>query len=40
MAYGDQRAAVAQDLLAAVDDPDDTVRNNALRALALLAMWA
>jgi HEAT repeat protein len=40
LAYGTDRAAIARDLLAAVDDPDGDVRNNAVRALAVLAEWA
>jgi len=39
-AYGADRRAIAAALLHAVDDPDDGVRNNAVRALALLAGWA
>jgi hypothetical protein len=40
LAYGTDRAAIARHLLAAVDDPDGDVRNNAVRALAMLAEWA
>ncbi|HEX8211519.1 MAG TPA: hypothetical protein VF584_15210 [Longimicrobium sp.] len=40
IAYGADRKAIAAALLHAVDDPDDGVRNNAVRALALLAGWA
>jgi hypothetical protein len=40
LAYGTERSAIARDLLAAVDDPDADVRNNAVRALAVLAEWA
>jgi hypothetical protein len=40
LAYGTDRAAIARHLLAAVDDPDGDVRNNAVRALAVLAEWA
>ncbi len=40
IAYGADRKAVAAALLHAVDDPDESVRNNAVRALAVLAGWA
>lgn len=40
IAYHADRGAVARDLLHAVGDPDDGVRNNAVRALAILAGWA
>jgi hypothetical protein len=40
IAYGADRKAIAAALLHAVDDADDRVRNNAVRALALLARWA
>lgn len=40
IAYGSDRGAVVQLLAAAVRDPDERVRNNAARALALLAQWA
>jgi hypothetical protein len=40
IAYHADRKAVARDLLHAVGDPDGDVRNNAVRALALLAKWA
>ncbi|HEX8361761.1 MAG TPA: HEAT repeat domain-containing protein, partial [Longimicrobium sp.] len=40
IAYGADRKAVAAALLHAVNDPDDGVRNNAVRALAILAGWA
>lgn len=40
IAYAPDRGAVTADLLHAVTDPDDDVRNNAVRALALLAGWA
>jgi hypothetical protein len=40
IAYGADRKAIAAALLHAADDPDDGVRNNAVRALALLARWA
>jgi hypothetical protein len=40
IAYHPDRQAVARDLLHAVGDPDDEVRNNAVRALAILAGWA
>ncbi|CAA9368382.1 MAG: hypothetical protein AVDCRST_MAG68-5198 [uncultured Gemmatimonadetes bacterium] len=40
VAYGADRKRVAAALLHAVEDPDDGVRNNAVRALALLAGWA
>jgi hypothetical protein len=40
IAYAPDRRAVARDLLHAVGDPSDEVRNNAARALAILAGWA
>jgi hypothetical protein len=40
LAYGDDRQAVACALVAAVGDPSERVRNDAARALALLAGWA
>jgi hypothetical protein len=40
IAYHADRPAVARDLLHAVGDPADEVRNNAVRALAILAQWA
>jgi hypothetical protein len=40
IAYAPDRQAVARDLLHGVGDPDDGVRNNAVRALAILAQWA
>jgi hypothetical protein len=40
IAYAPDRRAVARDLLHAVGDPDDEVRNNAVRALAILGEWA
>jgi hypothetical protein len=40
IAYHADRQAVARDLLHAVGDPADDVRNNAVRALAILAGWA
>lgn len=40
IAYAPDRRLVAAELLHAVDDPDETVRNNAVRALGLLAAWA
>ncbi len=40
MAYHADRQAVARDLLHAVSDSADEVRNNAVRALAILAKWA
>ena len=38
--YADGKAAVVPDLQYALQDPDDTVRNNALRSLAALAVLA
>lgn len=40
LAYGTDRQAVARELLYAAEDPNDAVRNNATRALAVLAAWA
>lgn len=40
IAYHADRGKVVRDLLHAVGDPDDAVRNNAVRALAVLAGWA
>jgi hypothetical protein len=40
IAYGADRNTFARDLLYAVDDPDNDVRNNAVRALAVLRAWA
>lgn len=40
IAYHADRERVVRDLLQAVGDPDDDVRNNAVRALAVLAGWA
>lgn len=40
VAYGADRKTIAPDLLHAVDDPDDGVRNNAVRALWVLGEWA
>lgn len=40
IAYHTDRERVARDLLHAVEDPDDDVRNNAVRALAVLSGWA
>lgn len=40
LAYGDDRAAIATRLGVAVRDPDSVVRNNASRALAVLAEWS
>lgn len=39
LAYGANRQAVARELLYAAEDPSDAVRNNATRALAVLADW-
>lgn len=39
LAYGANRRTVARQLLHAADDPSDAVRNNATRALAVLAAW-
>lgn len=38
--YGPDRQGVTRELLNAVRDPSDNVRNNAVRALAVLADWA
>jgi hypothetical protein len=40
IAYGADKKAVVRELLPAVLDPSDVVRNNATRALALLARWS
>lgn len=40
IAYHTDREKVVRDLLHAVGDPEDAVRNNAVRALAVLAGWA
>jgi hypothetical protein len=40
IAYGPQRPRVVRELLYAVGDPNDGVRNAATRALALLAEWS
>lgn len=40
IAYAPDKKAIVADLVAAVRDPDAGVRNNALRALAVLAMYA
>jgi hypothetical protein len=40
MAYAVNKSAVVPDLIAALRDPDATVRNNATRALAVMASWA
>jgi HEAT repeat protein len=37
IAYASNRKKVVDDLLSAIDDPDETVRNNATRALSILA---
>lgn len=39
LAYGASRQTVARELLYAAEDPSDAVRNNATRALAVLADW-
>lgn len=39
MAYTPDRAAAVQELLAATEDPSPEVRNNALRALAIMALY-
>lgn len=39
LAYGASRQAVVRELLYAAEDPSDAVRNNATRALAVLAEW-
>jgi len=39
IAYGPDRRAVARDLMRGIDDPDDGVRNNAVRAIGVLASW-
>jgi HEAT repeat protein len=38
IAYTPNKAAVVDDLAAAIDDPSDDVRNNAMRALGVMAM--
>ncbi len=40
IAYSSDRKTVVKDLLYAIDDPDDGVRNNATRALAILAGYS
>jgi hypothetical protein len=40
IAYVPQKHTVVPDLVAALRDPDATVRNNAMRALAIMASWA
>lgn len=40
IAYGDDKRKIVNELLHAVHDPDDEVRNNSTRALALLAGYA
>ena len=40
IAYAVNKAVVVPDLIAALRDPDPTVRNNATRALAVMASWA
>ncbi|MEO5509727.1 MAG: HEAT repeat domain-containing protein [Longimicrobiales bacterium] len=40
LAYGAERQAVVRALVHAVGDPSESVRNNAARALALVAGWA
>ncbi len=40
LAYGPDRAQVVRELLPAISDASDEVRNNAARALAVLAGWA
>ena len=40
IAYAVNKPAVVPDLVAALRDPDATVRNNATRALAVMASWA
>ena len=40
MAYAVNKSVVVPDLVAALRDPDPTVRNNATRALAVMASWA
>lgn len=40
LAYGGNRHDIAARLLRAADDPDEAVRNNAVRALGVLAQWA
>jgi hypothetical protein len=39
LAHGANRQTVARELLYAAEDPSDAVRNNATRALAVLAAW-
>jgi HEAT repeat protein len=40
IAYADDKRAVVQDLVEAVGDPSSTVRNNAMRALGVMAAFA
>jgi hypothetical protein len=40
IAYVSDKTSVVDDLVAAVRDPDDQVRNNAVRALGVMAMYA
>lgn len=40
LAYGTDQRAIAREPLFATDDPDETVRNNAVRAISILALWA
>jgi hypothetical protein len=40
IAYAVNKGAVVPDLVAALGDPDATVRNNATRALAVMSSWA
>ena len=40
IAYAVNKSSVVPDLVAALRDPDATVRNNATRALAVMASWA
>jgi hypothetical protein len=40
IAYAVNKRAVVPDLIAALNDPDEIVRNNATRALAVMASWS
>jgi hypothetical protein len=40
IAYAPNKSAVVPDLVRAMRDPSETVRNNATRALSMMAMWA
>src|SRR5690606_16159747 len=40
LAYAVNKNAIIPDLVSALRDPDETVRNNAMRGLAIMARWA